>query len=141
MEQRITLVTLGVRDLASSQAFFERLGWQRSLKQATGVAFFQCGGLAFSLFPRADLAADAGVAEAGLGFPGFSLAYNTRDKAEVDSVLAEAVAAGARLVKPAQEAVWGGYHGYFSDLDGFLWEIAWNPGFPLDAAGAVRIPD
>ena len=141
MEQRITLITLGVGDLARSQAFFERLGWQRALRQATGVAFFQCGGIAFSLFPRTELAADAGVADAGSGFAGFSLAYNTRDKAEVDAVLAEAVAAGARLVKPAQDAFWGGYHGYFSDLDGFLWEIAWNPGFPLDAAGAVRIPD
>lgn len=141
MEQRITLVTLGVGDLARSQAFFERLGWRRSLKEAAGVAFFQCGGIGVSLYPRQDLAADAGVDAAGSGFAGISLAYNTRSKAEVDATLAEAVAAGARLVKPAQDAFWGGYHGYFADLDGYLWEVAWNPGFPLDAAGAVRIPD
>lgn len=141
MEQRITLVTLGVGDLARSQAFFERLGWRRSLKEAAGVAFFQCGGIGVSLYSRQELAADAGVDAAGSGFAGISLAYNTRTKAEVDATLAEAVAAGARLVKPAQDAFWGGYHGYFADLDGYLWEVAWNPGFPLDAAGAVRIPD
>lgn len=141
MEQRISLITLGTHDLAKSTAFFERLGWQRSLRQASGVAFFQCGGLAFSLYPVADLARDAGVPAEGGGFAGFALAYNTRSQDEVDQVLAAAVAAGARLVKPAQPAFWGGYHGYFADLDGYLWEIAWNPAFPLGADGAVRLPD
>jgi len=141
MEQRISLITLGTRDLAKSTAFFEQLGWRRACRQAEGVAFFQCGGLAFSLYPRDELARDAGVAAAGSGFAGFALAYNTRRKEEVDQVLGAAVAAGARLVKPAQDAFWGGYHGYFADLDGQLWEIAWNPGFPLTADGSVRLPD
>jgi predicted lactoylglutathione lyase len=141
MEQRITLITLGVRDLTKSTAFFERLGWVRSLRQAEGVSFFQCGGIGVSLFPRSDLARDAGIPPDGEGFSGFAIAYNTRRKDEVDTVLAEAEAAGAELVKPGQEAFWGGYSGYFRDLDGYLWEVAWNPGFPLDENGAVSLPD
>lgn len=141
MEQRITLLTLGVRDLDRSTAFFEKLGWRRSVLQAEGVAFFQCGGIALGLYPRDDLARDAGVSAAGEGFGGFSVAYNTRSRDEVDAVLAEAAAAGAEIVKPAEEKFWGGYGGYFRDLDGHLWEVAWNAGFPLDAAGAVTLPD
>ena len=141
MEQRFTLITLGVRDLARSAGFFARLGWRQSMRQAAGVAFFQCGSVALSLFPRADLARDAGLSDDGLGFEGFSIAYNARTSQEVDEVLAEAEAAGGRIVKPAEVAFWGGYSGYFQDLDGHLWEVAWNPGFPLDADGAVKLPD
>jgi uncharacterized protein len=141
MEQRFTLLTLGVRDLAKSTAFFERLGWQRSVRKADGASFFQCGSIALSLFPRSELAKDAGVSAEGDGFSGFAIAYNTRSKEEVDAVLAEAESAGGEIVKRAQTAFWGGYSGYFRDPDGHLWEVAWNPGFPIDANGAVRLPD
>jgi predicted lactoylglutathione lyase len=141
MEQRISLITLGVRDLATSTAFFERLGWQRSVKTAEGVAFFQCGGIVVSLYPLTDLAKDAGVSAERSGFDGFAIAYNTRCREDVDATLAEAAAAGAQIIKPAQDVFWGGYSGYFRDLDGHLWEVAWNPGFPLDEHGAIRLPD
>ena len=141
MDQRITLITLGVLDLDKSTAFFEQLGWRRSVVQANGVSFFQCGCVAVSLFPRPELAKDAGISPSGEGFGGFCVAYNTRLKKEVDAVLTEAESAGARIVKPAQETSWGGYSGYFHDLDGHLWEVAWNPGFPLDEDGAVSLPD
>lgn len=142
MEQRISIVTLGVSDLAKSQAFFERLGWRRSVKGVGGIAFFQTGGIALALYPRSELAKDAGVAPAGDGgFCGIALACNARSREEVDTVLAEAVAAGATLQKPATEAFWGGYSGYFADLDGYLWEVAWNPSFPIDSVGNILLPD
>ena len=112
-----------------------------SVKAATGVAFFQCGSIVVSLFPLADLAKDAGVSPARSGFGGFAIAYNTRCREDVDATLAEAAAAGAQIIKPAQDVFWGGYSGYFRDLDGHLWEVAWNPGFALDAHGVIRLPD
>ena len=141
MDQRFTLVTLGVRDLARSTAFFETLGWRRSVRAAAGAAFFQCGAVALSLYPRGELAKDAGVPVKGEGFGGFSIGYNGRTKAEVDAVMAAAQAAGATIVTPAHDVFWGGYSGYFRDLDGHLWEIAWNPHFPLDDKGGVTLPD
>jgi catechol 2,3-dioxygenase-like lactoylglutathione lyase family enzyme len=141
MEQRVSIVTLGVADLKRSREFYERLGWRRSMANVEGIVFFQAGGMALALFPRRELAQDANVAPAGHGFSGISLAYNARDRAEVDSVLAEAEGAGARLLKRAQEAAWGGYSGYFSDPDGFLWEVAWNPSFPIAEDGSIHIPD
>ena len=102
--------------------------------------FFQLCGVALALFPRAALAADATVAPEGGGFSGVTLAHNVADKAEVDAVLRAAVGAGARLVKPAQQAEWGGFSGYFADPDGHLWEVCWNPFFPLDARGALVLP-
>jgi catechol 2,3-dioxygenase-like lactoylglutathione lyase family enzyme len=141
MEQRISLITLGVRDLARSQAFYERLGWRRAMKKAEGVVFFQTGGVALSLWPIEDLAKDAKVGAKRSGFRGFALAYNARTRAEVDTVLNEAKAAGATILKPAKEVFWGGYAGYFADPDGFAWEVAWNPGFPMSADGSIRLPD
>jgi uncharacterized protein len=141
MEQRLSIVTLGVDDLEKSTAFFERLGWRRSVRQAKAVSFFQCGSMAVSLFSRSELAKDAGISAHGEGFGGFTVAYNARSKEDVDAVLGEAKAAGAEIVKPAQEAFWGGYSGYFRDLDGHLWEVAWNPHFPIDESGAIRLPD
>ncbi|HLY56406.1 MAG TPA: VOC family protein [Stellaceae bacterium] len=141
MEQRISLVTLGVRDLDRSRAFYERLGWTRSLRAAEGVAFFQAGGMALSLYPRADLARDAGVPSEGTGFAGVTLAFNARSRPEVDAVLREAEDAGGRIVKPAADAFWGGYSGYFSDPDGHLWEVAWNPGFAIAADGSIVLPE
>jgi len=141
MEQRLSLITLGVADLNRSREFYERLGWRRSMAKTEGIVFFRAGGMALALYPRPDLATDANVSPEGHGFSGVALAYNTRNRAEVDSVLQEARAAGARILKPAQEAFWGGYSGYFSDPDGFLWEVAWNPSFPMAADGSLRIPD
>ena len=141
MEQRVSLITLGVADLQDSREFYERLGWRRSMANTEGVVFFQTGGMALALYPRRELAKDANVSAQGDGFSGISLAYNARTRAEVDAVLQEAEAAGAKLIKPAQEAFWGGYSGYFSDPDGFLWEVAWNPSFPIAADGSIRIPE
>jgi len=141
MEQRISIITLGVADLKRSGAFFERMGWRRSAVKTDGILFFQTGGMALALYPRHELANDANVAADGHGFNGVTLAYNTRSREEVDSVVQEAATAGARILKPAQEAFWGGYSGYFSDPDGFLWEVAWNPFFPIAGDGRIRIPD
>jgi predicted lactoylglutathione lyase len=141
MEQRVSLITLGVTDLQRSREFYERLGWRRALTKAEGVVFFQAGGMALALYPRTDLAKDANVAPEGSGFNAISLAYNARTRAEVDSVLKEAAAAGGKILKPAEEAFWGGYSGYFADPDGFLWEVAWNPSFPIAEDGSIRIPD
>src|SRR5271155_3062955 len=129
MEQRISILTLGVADLNRSREFYERLGWQRSMAENEGIVFFQAGGMALALYPRVELAKDANVAAMGHGFGGVTLAYNARSRADVDSVIEEAKAAGANTLKPAQEAFWGGYSGYFADPDGFLWEVAWNPFF------------
>jgi predicted lactoylglutathione lyase len=141
MEQRVSIITLGVADLERSRAFYERLGWRRSMAQAEGIVFFQAGGIALALYPRTELAKDANVAPDGHGFSGITLAHNGRTRAEVDALLNEAAAAGAKIVKPAEEAFWGGYSGYFSDLDGFLWEVAWNPSFTIAEDGSIRLPD
>ncbi len=141
MQPRISLVTLGVADVARARAFYERLGWVASARSTAEVAFFQAGGCVVALWGRASLAADAGVADAGAGFRGVALAWNGRSRAEVDAVLALAESAGARITRPAAPTDWGGYSGYFADPDGHAWEVAHNPGFPLDAQGAVRLPD
>jgi uncharacterized protein len=141
MEQRLSLITLGVVDLNRSREFYERLGWRRAMANTEGIVFFQTGGMALALYPRIELAKDAKIPPDGQGFSGITLAYNTRSRQEVDSVLAAAQTAGAKLQKPAEEAFWGGYSGYFSDLDGFLWEVAWNPTFPILEDGSIRIPD
>ena len=111
------------------------------MREAEGVVFFQLGGMALSLYPREELAKDASVAAEGEGFGGMTLAYNARTREEVDRVLTEAVAAGGQLMKPAAEAFWGGYSGYFADPDGFPWEVAWNPSFKVEADGSVRLPE
>jgi catechol 2,3-dioxygenase-like lactoylglutathione lyase family enzyme len=141
MEQRVSLITLGVADLQRSREFYERLGWRRSMAEAEGVVFFQAGGMALALYSRTELAKDAKISPEGSGFSGIALAYNTRSREEVDSALAEAQAAGARILKPAEEAFWGGYSGYFADPDGFPWEVAWNPSFAILEDGSIRLPD
>jgi catechol 2,3-dioxygenase-like lactoylglutathione lyase family enzyme len=133
MEPRITLLTLGVADLERATRFYrDGLGLPQH-PGPDGVAFFETGRTWLALFPREDLARDAGVASEGHGFRGFTIAHTVRSPEEVDRLLAEAVGAGATLVKPGQRASWGGYTGYFADPDGFLWEVAWNPdpAFPL----------
>lgn len=131
MEPRISLITLGVADLARSTAFYRDGLGLPAHGDFAGVTFLKLQGTWLSLFPRDELAADAGIAGEGRGFAGFTLAHNVRSKEEVDAVLRQAVAAGATLQKPAQDAEWGGYHGYFADPDGYLWEVAWNPDIDL----------
>jgi uncharacterized protein len=142
MEQRLSVVTLGVADLERSREFYERLAWRRGAKKYGDVAFFQLGGIVLALYGRRALAEDARLpAEGGGGFGGITLAYNARSREEVDTVLGEAQAAGARLLKPAEDTFWGGYSGYFADPDGHPWEVAWNPFFPLTDDGSVRLPE
>ena len=131
MKPRISLITLGVSDLARSTTFYKNGLGLPATEPTAGVTFFSLNGTWLSLYPRADLAADAGVPEDGRGFSGFSLAHNVSSKSEVDAVLQHAQSAGAHMLKPAQDTAWGGYSGYFADPDGFLWEVAWNPHFDL----------
>lgn len=139
---RINLVTLGVADLSVSSAFYERLGWRRAARQwEDQIRFFDLSGLVLGLFPRRLLAEDARLANTPPGFGGITLAINLASEAAVDAALADAVAAGGRLAKPAVKAEWGGYSGYVLDPDGHPWEFAWNPFFPVDADGRVSLPD
>lgn len=137
MEQRFSIVTLGVSDLNESREFCQRLGWSPSAASSKEIVFFQAGGVALALYPREELAKDANLPAEGQGFGGITIAYNARNQEEVDAVLAAAAAAGARILRPAQKAFWGGYSGYFSDPDGFVWEIAYNPFFSISAEGNI----
>jgi len=142
MDQRVSMITLGVADLAAARRFYENgLGWHPA-QALESVTFYQAGGTILGLFPRAELAKDARLDDTGTGFGAIALALNMRSKAEVDAVLAEAeaAAAGATLLKPAEDAFWGGYSGYFADPDGHPWEVAWNPFWTLGPDGAVTIP-
>ncbi len=131
MEPHISLITLSVADLERSSAFY-RDGLKLPQRAGPdGIAFFETSGTWLSLDPLTSLAADVGVSAAGSGFRGFTLAHNVGSPEDVDRTLAEAVEAGAVLVKPGQEVFWGGYSGYFQDPDGFLWEVAWNPHFSV----------
>jgi hypothetical protein len=138
MRQRVTAITLGVADLGRSLRFYEALGWRRGNDHAE-VVFFQLQGAVLSLFARKSLAEDARVSPDGSGFSGITLAYNTASKAEVDAILAEAKAAGGRILKSAEDVFWGGYSGYFADPDGHLWEVAYNPFWHMDEAGNVSL--
>lgn len=140
MEPRISIVTIAVRELERAVRFYEAMGLTRHKGITDGVAFFQMGGAILALFPRKDAQADSGVAFGSEPSPVY-LAYNTRSDAEVDTVLAEAEAAGGKIVKPAQKAFWGGWYGYFADLDGNLWEVAHNPDFPIDDEGRISLPE
>ncbi|HEU0167384.1 MAG TPA: VOC family protein [Chloroflexota bacterium] len=142
MEPRITLITLGVRDLARALRFYrDGLGWQPSSASVEGeVAFFKTGGVVLALWGRAALAADAKLAVEGSGFGAIALAHNVASHDEVDEVLQAAFRSGGTILKPGTEADWGGYSGYFADPDGFPWEVAWNPHWPLKADGTLDLP-
>ncbi len=141
MEQRLSLVTLGVASVPEARAFYERLGWTASpASQGEDVAFFQLNGLALSLYRRDHLAADARVPDSAPGFSGVTLAHNLRSADAVDALFDRAVAAGGKPVKRPERAFWGGYSGYVADPDGHLWELAFNPHFPLDEAGDLSLP-
>jgi uncharacterized glyoxalase superfamily protein PhnB len=140
VEQRISLITLGVADLGRARTFYERLGWRG--QEAEQTAFFQAAGMAVVLWARDKLAADAGIEDrAADGFGGVALAHNVRSRAEVDTVLADAASAGAEITQPARETFYGGYAGYFRDPDGHLWEVSYNPGFALGPDGSITLPD
>lgn len=138
VEQRVSLITLGVRDLDRARRFYEALGWRGQEVQET--VFFQAGGLAVVLWGRDELAADAGVEDDGSSFGGVALAHNVRSPAEVDEVIEAAGTAGATVTRAPAETFYGGYAGCFRDPDGHVWEIAHNPGFPLDELGQLTVP-
>jgi len=141
MEPRISLVTLGVSDIGASRKFYEGgLGWQVSAASNEHVVFLKTTGAIISLFSRKALAEDAGVSADGGGFRGIALAHNVREKSEVAEVLKKAQNAGGQIIKNAQDVFWGGHSGYFADPDGFLWEVAWNPHFPLNKRGEIQLP-
>ena len=139
VEQRVSLVTLGVKDLAQARAFYETLGWHTHAEPDDDVVFFQAGGMIVALWSRSNLAADSGVDDGG-GWGGVTLAYNTGSPAEVDAVLDEARAAGATIARESDETFWGGYSGVFLDPDGHPWEVAHNPHWTLAPDGSVRLP-
>jgi uncharacterized protein len=129
MEQRISLVTLGVQNLARARAFYEALGWRGAQQPDDEIVFFQAGGMVFALW----------TALGGHGAPGIELAHNVRSPDEVDALLTKAVSAGATIVRPAARAEWGGYTGAFADPEGYVWEIAHNPDWTLTEDGSVRL--
>lgn len=139
MDQRISIITLGVSDLAASRAFYGRLGFKEAKVSQDGIAFYSMGTFVFALYPKAALAEDVGEVLPDVSTGAMTLAYNVFEKGEVAKVLAEAGAAGARLAKPAEDVFWGGHSGYFADPDGHLWEVAWNPHSPLEADGSMKI--
>jgi catechol 2,3-dioxygenase-like lactoylglutathione lyase family enzyme len=135
MEKRLGTLTLGVRDLAKARAFYEQgLGWTRDGGEAD-IAFYQLNGLVLGLYEWPKLAIDAGVDEVGSGFRGVTLAYVVRKRDEVEEILREAEAAGAKILVNARETFWGGRDGYFADLDGHLWEVQWNPALDITERG------
>jgi len=134
----MSLVTLGVRDLARARAFYEALGWKSGAGPDDDVVFFQAGCMIVALWGRAQLAKDSGVEDSG-GWGGVTPAYNARSPAEVDAVLAEAEAAGATIPRPGAETFWGGYSGVFIDPEGHAWEVAHNPHWTIEDGGAVKL--
>ncbi len=141
MTLRPHVITLGVSDFQRALTFYrDGLGWLASSASQGDIAFFQMGGVVLALYPRDELAKDATISADGSGFSGVTLSYNTRSKGEVEETLALAERLGGKIVKPAQDVFWGGYHGYFTDPDGYLWEVAWNPFFLFDKAGNLALP-
>lgn len=128
MEQRLTLITLGVADVNRATEFYEqKFGWKKAASSNDDITFFMLNGMMLSLFNRESLAEDAAVSPAGTGFKGFTLAWNARSEAEVDAIVSDLKSNGVTVVKEPQHVFWGGYSGYVADVDGNLWEIAFNP--------------
>ena len=138
MEQRISLVTLGVADLPRARTFYEALGWSTNAGPDAEVAFFQAGGMVLALWSRERLAEDSGVPDSG-GWGGVTLAHNVRSPEEVDAIIEQARAAGARIAREGAPTFWGGYSGVFVDPDGHPWEVAHNPHWTLEPDGSVRL--
>ncbi len=138
MEQRVSLITLGVGDLDRARAFYEALGWTTACEPGSDVVFFQSGGMVLALWSRTQLAEDSAVQDGG-GWGGVTLARNLPSAAEVDAAMAEAAAAGATVGRAPAPTFWGGYSGIFIDPDGHPWEVAHNPGWQLDEDGSVHL--
>jgi uncharacterized protein len=138
MEQRVSLITFGVRDLARARAFYEALGWRTNASPEDDVVFFQAGGMIVALWGREQLAKDTGVEDGG-GWGGITPAYNARSPAEVDAVLTEVEAAGGSILRPGAETFWGGYSGAFADPEGHAWEVAHNPHWTVAEDGSVSL--
>jgi uncharacterized protein len=138
VEQRLSLVTLGVRDLARARAFYEALGWKSGAAPADDVVFFQAGCMIVALWGRDQLEEDSGVEDSG-GWGGVTLAYNARSPAEVDEMIAEAERAGAHIPRYGAETFWGGYSGVFIDPEGHPWEVAHNPNWTIADDGSVHL--
>ena len=140
MNQNLHLITLGVRDFKRSYEFYTKtLGWKPSSASQDDVAFFQTSGVVFAIYPREKLAADALVSPEGSGFSGITLAYNARSESEVDEIIKNLKSKGVKIVKEPQKAFWGGYSSYFADPDDYRWEVAYNPFFPFDASGNLKL--
>jgi predicted lactoylglutathione lyase len=140
IEPRISIVTLGVSDMKRARRFYERLGWQAASSSNENVTFFNMGGVIFGLYGSEALAEDAQVEFAETAYRGVSIAHNCDSEQRVNEVMKIAEAAGAKITKQPQKVFWGGYSGYFADPDGHLWEVAYNPFFPLDDAGRITAP-
>ena len=141
MRQKLNIITLGVKDFQQSLDFYRNgLGWKASSASTENIAFFQMGGIVLALYPREKLAEDVTISAEGAGFSGVTLAYNAKNQAEVDEVLKTVEELGAKIIKKAQKVFWGGYSGYFADLDGHLWEVAWNPFFEFDDSDNLALP-
>jgi uncharacterized glyoxalase superfamily protein PhnB len=140
MDQRVSLITLGVADLPRARAFYEALGWRSETPPEIEVAFFQSGGMVFALWDRAKLTEDSGVVQ-GSGYGGVTLAHNVRSPDEVQAVIAEARAAGAEITREPGETFWGGYSGVFVDPDGHPWEVSHNPRWTIAEDGSVILPE
>lgn len=138
--QRVSMITLGVANLARARAFYARLGWQEHGASQEGIAFYQMQGVVLGLFGLPDLAKDQNRPGVALGTGAMTLAQNFTTEAEVDAAFADAVAAGATGLKAPHKVFWGGYSGYWADLDGHVWEVAMNPFWPLDANGGLTLP-
>ena len=138
MESRLTIITLGVADLTASEHFYNQVfGWPKAESSNENIIFFTLNGLQLALYPRQKLAEDAGLSEGGQGFAGFSLAHNLRSTDDVDLLFEHFKNLNVPIIKPPQKVFWGGYSGYLSDPDGYLWEIAYNPYLSLDEAGNI----
>jgi catechol 2,3-dioxygenase-like lactoylglutathione lyase family enzyme len=140
MNQHLHLVTLGVQNFEASKRFYtEILGWKLSSSSGDDVAFFQAGGVVFTIYPREKLAEDALVSPEGQGFSGITLAYNAQSEAEVDEVIRDLKSKGVKILKEPQKVFWGGYNSYFADPDGYCWEVAYNPFFVFDENGNLKL--
>ena len=142
MRQKLNLITFAVEDFEKSVKFYENgLGWKKSSASVEELALFPLGGIVLALHPRKQLADDATISAAGSGFSGITISYNAKSEQEVDQVMKEVEKLGAKIIKPAQKVYWGGYSGYFKDLDGHLLEVAHNPFWELDENDNLKLPE
>jgi catechol 2,3-dioxygenase-like lactoylglutathione lyase family enzyme len=140
MNQHLHIITLGVRDLETSRMFYtDILGWKPSTGGNEEIVFLQAGGVVLTLYPREMLAEDAMTSPAGSGFSGITLAYNARSESEVDEIISDLKSKGVRIAKEPQKVFWGGYSSYFADPDDYHWEVAYNPFFPFDESGTLKL--